>query len=179
VLADYRRYVLLRPLTFAVRAVHVGRYGPDAESERLTPLFIGYDSLVRGYTSGSFELSECSTGDARNCPQFNRLIGSRIGVANFEVRFPFFGTDRWGLINFPYLPTELAGFVDAGVAWTEDEKPDLKFRERSADRIPVFSTGATARFNILGALIMEVYYAYPFQRPDKGAHFGFQIQPGW
>ncbi len=179
ILADYRRYVLLRPFTVAARAIHVGRYGADAESDRLTPLFIGYDSLVRGYTSGSFELSECSTGNAEDCPEFNRLVGSKIGVANLEVRFPLLGTDRWGLINFPYLPTELAGFFDAGVAWTDKEKPDLKFDERSSGRVPVFSTGAAARFNVLGALIMEVYYAYPFQRPDKGAHFGFQIQPGW
>ena len=27
--------------------------------------------------------------------------------------------------------------------------------------------------NILGYLILEAYYAYPFQRPDKGWHWGF------
>ena len=29
------------------------------------------------------------------------------------------------------------------------------------------------------AMVLEVYYAHPFQRPGKGSHFGFQLQPGW
>ena len=45
--------------------------------------------------------------------------------------------------------------------------------------VPVVSTGVAARFNILGYLILEAYYAYPFQRPVKGAHWGFNIMPGW
>jgi hypothetical protein len=43
----------------------------------------------------------------------------------------------------------------------------------------VFSAGVSARVNILGFMVFETYYAYPFQRPDKGGHFGFQIAPGW
>jgi heavy metal translocating P-type ATPase len=38
--------------------------------------------------------------------------------------------------------------------------------------VPVASAGLSARINVLGALILEIYYAYPFQRPDRGAHFG-------
>jgi len=50
VLADYRRYFMpARPFTIAVRGLHYGRYGADAEDARLTPLFIGYQGLVRGY----------------------------------------------------------------------------------------------------------------------------------
>jgi hypothetical protein len=37
----------------------------------------------------------------------------------------------------------------------------------------------TARINLLGFAVFEAYYAYPFQRPDRGAHFGFQLAPGW
>jgi hypothetical protein len=33
--------------------------------------------------------------------------------------------------------------------------------------------------NILGYMVLEAYYAYPFQRPEKGAHFGFVLSPGW
>jgi hypothetical protein len=33
--------------------------------------------------------------------------------------------------------------------------------------------------NILGYLVLEIYYAYPFQRPERGAHWGFNIAPGW
>jgi hypothetical protein len=31
----------------------------------------------------------------------------------------------------------------------------------------------------LGYLILEAYYAHPFQRPVRGAHWGFNIAPGW
>src|SRR5262249_31437424 len=47
-LADYRRYFLpARPVTLAFRVLHYGRYGRDAQDARLTPLFLGYDDLVR------------------------------------------------------------------------------------------------------------------------------------
>jgi len=69
--------------------------------------------------------------------------------------------------------------VDAGVAWTSESSPVWRFERRSAERVPVFSTGVSARINILGYLVVEAYYAYPFQRPDKRAHFGFQLAPGW
>jgi hypothetical protein len=45
--------------------------------------------------------------------------------------------------------------------------------------VPVFSTGVSARFNVMGFMILEAYYALPFQRPTKGWHWGFQVSPGW
>ncbi len=180
VLGDYRRYFFARPITFAFRAVHVGRYGNGSEDRRLYPMYVGDPQLVRGYEFDNFRQQECIGGTNPNsCPAFDRLIGSRIGVANFEIRIPLFGTDQLGLINFPYVATEIAPFVDAGVAWTANQSPDLTFARRSTGRVPVFSTGISARMNILGYLVLEAYYAYPFQRPDKGGHFGFQIAPGW
>ncbi|MFN2420964.1 MAG: hypothetical protein ABR527_06240, partial [Gemmatimonadota bacterium] len=68
---------------------------------------------------------------------------------------------------------------DGGVAWTKDESPEFKFERNSAERIPVFSVGASLRVNLFGALIGEFYYSYPFQRPEDAGHFGFQIAPGW
>jgi hypothetical protein len=32
---------------------------------------------------------------------------------------------------------------------------------------------------VLGYLVFEAYYAYPFQRQGRGAHFGFVLSPGW
>jgi Tol biopolymer transport system component len=181
VLGDYRRYFLASPFTFAFRAVHVGRYGRDAEDGRLFPLFIGDQQLVRGYEASNFDgTTECGNATSSGaCPAFDRLIGSRIAVANFEIRVPLFGTDQLGLINFPYLPTEIAPFFDAGVAWNKGESPNLEFVTNTARRVPVFSAGLSARVNLLGYAVLEFYYAYPFQRPDKGGHFGFQIAPGW
>ena len=45
--------------------------------------------------------------------------------------------------------------------------------------VPVVSTGVSARMNVLGFMILEAYYAYPWQRPDKGWHWGFNMAPGW
>jgi len=108
------------------------------------------------------------------------LLGTRIGVASLEFRVPLLGTDSFGLLNFPYLPTELTLFADGGVAWTAEDPPELKFvTERTGERVPVFSTGVSTRFNMFGYLVMEIFYAHPFQRPGKGSHFGFQLIPGW
>jgi hypothetical protein len=178
VLGDYRQYLFVRPVTLAFRGLHFGRYGPDGEDGRLTPQFLGNGTLIRGYSFFSFDPEECGTSPG-SCPVFDRLIGSRTAVASAEVRLPVLGVRELGLISFPYLPTELIAFADGGVAWSSDEAPTFAFDRDSSERIPVFSTGLGTRVNVLGALILELSYAYPFQRPDRGWHFDFQISPGW
>ncbi len=186
-LADYRDYIFKKPFTFAFRALHFGRYGPDASglasngTQVLSPVFLGYATFVRGYGQNSFNTSECHTTSVQqsSCPVFDRLLGSRIAVANLELRVPLFGVPEFGLINFPYLPTEIAPFIDAGLAWSSGDNVDFTFARNTDARVPVFSAGISARMNILGFLVLETYYAVPFQRPDKGGHIGFQLQPGW
>src|SRR5690606_17912276 len=139
--------------------------------------------------SESFEVDEChpapgpdgtsGTVDDNPCPEFDRLLGSRIGVANFELRIPLLGVSEFGLIEFPYAPLEIAPFFDAGVAWSSGEDPSFEFSRRTPERVPVFSTGVSARVNLLGFMVLEAYYAYPFQRPDQGWHWGFVMSPGW
>ncbi|MBI4520392.1 MAG: peptidase S9, partial [Gemmatimonadetes bacterium] len=184
VLADYRRYFFGRPVTLAARGLHYGRFGADANTGRLNPLFLGYETFVRGYAAESFQAAECSdAGSAGACPAWNRLFGSRIGVFNMEVRLPLFGVPEFGLINFPYLPTEIGAFVDGGAAWQSagaaQDELQWRFDRETDQRVPVFSTGVNARFNVLGFLVFEAYYAYPFQRPERGWHWGFQLAPGW
>jgi outer membrane protein assembly factor BamA len=182
VLADYRRYVFLNPLTVALRGFHLGRYGSGAESDRLTPLFVGFERYVRGYAAGSFDGADACTDvpDAPGaCPELDRLVGSRMAVGNVELRIPLNGVEEYGLLDWGVVPVELSLFADAGVAWTSAESPDLTFAERSTERIPVFSSGVSARFNLLGRLVVEAYWAHPFQRPDSDGEWGFQIAPGW
>lgn len=179
-LADYRRYFFARPVTFAFRGLHYGRYGSDAENERITPLYIGRSSLVRGYDLDDIRLSECVAPPGSDaCPVFERLVGSKIGVVSAEVRVPLFGPEELGLIRSEFIPVELVGFVDGGVAWTEDEDFELKFERDSTERVPVFSAGISARILLGGYLPIEVYYAFPFQRPGEDAVVGFAIAPGW
>ena len=175
-----------------MRGMHYGRYGRDAGDSNgvtsqdnlriMSPVFLGYEPIIRGYARESIDAEECvpeSPTTATYCPVFERLLGSRIAVMNFEFRIPLFGVPEFGLINFPLLPLEIAPFFDAGVAWSSGDKPRLAFEQRTDDRVPVFSYGVTARMNVLGYLILEAYYAYPFQRPDKGWHWGFNLAPGW
>jgi len=180
-LADWRKYWFLNPVTFAVRGLHYGRYGKDAESSELIPLYIGSSDLVRGYDIGSIGLDECvrtsPTASAGTCPVFDRLIGSRIAVANAEVRIPLFGSREFGIFS-GFIPTELAPFVDAGVAWTKAESPKIRFASQSTERVPVVSAGVSVRM-LLSYIPLEFYWARPFQRPNRGWQFGFNILPGW
>jgi Tol biopolymer transport system component len=180
-LADMRKYAFAKPFTFAVRAFHYGRYGGDAESNRMRPLYVGQPALLRGYEPGDFTQDDCSapSGAADPCPQFTRLNGSKIAVANVELRIPVFGTEDLGLIRLPFLPLEIAPFADAGVAWTGSESPIWRFDANSTDRVPVLSTGITSRVNVLGFLVIEAYWVKPHNRPGRGSYFAFQLAPGW
>jgi Tol biopolymer transport system component len=184
-LADYRRYSFLRPLTFAVRGFHFARWGNADQINQLQPVFLGHPSLVRGYSVNSMEQRECvpvRDSEGRiidTCPVFSRLAGSGVMVANAELRIPVLGIRELGLIEFPYLPLEVAPFVDVGVAWRGTTFPQLTWTRDTDVRAPVASVGITSRMNILGYIILEIYYANPFQRPERGAHWGFNIAPGW
>jgi Tol biopolymer transport system component len=180
-LADVRRYFFARPLTFAVRGLHFGRYGKDAESNDLSPVFAGHPSIVRGYSAETFSPDECTLdpSDASACPEFDRLVGSRMIAAGLELRVPLFGNDRLGLIRAPLFPIDIAGFVDGALTWSSGQSPSIEFATQSFDRIPVFSAGVSARANLFGYAVLELFYARPFQRPDKDWVFGFQLAPGW
>ena len=182
-LADFRRYVFMRPFTLAFRGIHFGRYGRDGDSQRIGTVYIGDPTLVRGYAYDSFDASECTqgTGSLLNstCPEFDRLFGSRVGVANLEFRIPLFGARGLGLIETAFPPLEISPFFDAGVAWTGGSSPVWSFESGSSDRTPVMSTGVTSRLNMFGFAILEVYYARPFMRPGRGGVWGFLLQPGW
>ena len=176
-LADWRKYFFMRPVTLAVRGLHYGRYGEGSTDVRLSSLYLGQGSLVRGYDPYSIDPVECGTNTA-NCPVFDRLIGTRIGVGSVEVRAPLLGTREFGLINAAFLPTEVFAFADAGAAWTEDQSPKLKWATRTDERVPVFSVGVGLRI-LLSYIPIEVYAAKPFQRPDEQIVYGFNIIPGW
>jgi len=173
---DYRRYFFLKPVTFGIRGYHYGRYGPDENDDRISPLFLGYEWNVRGYMQDSFDPSECTDP---GCPEFDRLLGSKIAVGGAEMRVPLFGIKGFGLIEFPYLPTDLIAFADAGIAWSPGSNARVALDTQTPDRVPVTSVGFAARMNILGYAVLEIFTARPFQRPDAGWVWGFSLQPGW
>ena len=176
-LADYRRYFeLARPLALAGRVLEYGRFGSGADDPRLQPLFLGYPALVRGYDAESFSATECGPGleTSGACPAFDRLLGSKLGVANGEIRLELTGPlGVWMTPRVP--PVELAPFFDAGVAWTAADKPGLLGGHRQG----VTSEGVTLRGNLLGFLVAAVTLAYPNNRPGVGHVWEFTFLPGF
>jgi hypothetical protein len=175
-LFDLRHYVMpARPLTLAGRILHFGRYGPDAQTTLMSPLFLGYPTLVRGYDQESFRVDECEdpTGFGP-CEAWDRLFGSRIAVANVEARLPIFGP--LGVVRSAMMPPiELAAFFDAGSAWGMGDDPTYQNGEQNI----VTSHGVAMRVNLFGFLIAEMDIVHPNDRPQKGWYWQFSLQPGF
>jgi hypothetical protein len=174
-LGDYRRYFMpARPFTIAVRGLHYGRYGRDGEDPRLSPLYLGYPGLVRGYEIPSFDANECALDGATDCPVFDQLVGSRMAIAGAELRFPLLGLFS-RRSYYGAFPIEFALFGDAGVAWTSDSKASFL----GGDRDWVRSVGAALRVNALGFAILELDYVRPLDRPGRGWLWQFNLTPGY
>jgi Tol biopolymer transport system component len=175
-LTDYRRYVMpARFYTIAGRVLHYGRYGSGAEDVRLVPLFIGYPQLIRGYGIGSFSAAECTATATGGCPEFDRLVGSRMLVGNLELRFPLLRPFGVGNRMYGPLPTEVAFFVDGGAAWSRGDRPTFLGGDRNA----VSSAGLTLRVNLLGIAVAQIDLARPFQRPARGWIWAVSLTPGF
>ncbi|MDR4987924.1 MAG: BamA/TamA family outer membrane protein [Bacteroidales bacterium] len=180
VTADYRHYLHLRPFTFAIRGVHYGRYGPDVDKERLFyPLYLGFPGFVRGYDYTTLGQIQSTFEDEF---MFEQLLGSRVLLGGVEIRFPFTGPDRLALISSGIFFTELALFLDMGVAWDNSNRITLNRSEamEPGKRFPLFSTGPSLRINLFGALIVEPYLAFPFHtRGIREGVWGVNFLPGW
>ncbi len=163
VLADLRTYLMpVRPYTIALRGMYYGRLGPDAEDGQLPALYLGYPGLVRGYDQYSFENQECVGGlTTGSCPAFDRLVGSRVAVANAELRFPVWGAFGGSQFYGP-LPLEAAIFADGGVAWGQS----LRAGTLPGDNKPVASVGAALRVNVMGFAVAEIRLRPSTRSPD-------------
>ena len=176
-IADYRRYFMPVPFyTIATRVMHYGRYGSDGESASLYPLYLGYPELVRGYGVGSIRADECVDGAAPGtCEVYDRMLGSRLLVANLELRFPLLRPFGVRSAMYGPVPVEVALFADGGVAWTASETPSFA----GGDRKPVSSTGISLRANAFGFAVAQVDFAYPLQRAGRGWVWAFNLTPGF
>jgi Tol biopolymer transport system component len=192
-LADYRRYLYFDPFTVAFRGMHFGRYGRDAE--QFAQNYVGYSWFIRGYSPGSVR-EDCQIEPA-GCV-LNDLQGTRIGVANLELRFPLIRQLAFGFAPLGLPPIEGFLFGDAGTAWRSGTTPvfDLGLQRDPIDcllgpgedpngladecsRRGIYtSIGAGARVNIFGLLILEAAYVNPRERA-RGWHWQLSLQPGF
>ncbi|HET7790836.1 MAG TPA: BamA/TamA family outer membrane protein [Gemmatimonadales bacterium] len=179
--ADWRRYFFARPFTLAVRGLFFGRFGRDAN---LFPSFLGSTELIRGYTAGSIENHECQSGltdstGYTGCAMLDRLIGSRVAVANVELRFPLTRSFVLGFLPIGLPPIEGALFYDAGVAWNGGDQLKLSYSPTNSIgvRSPLKSYGTSIRVNMLGWVILRFDYTKPINRPHNNAYWTISLGP--
>jgi outer membrane protein assembly factor BamA len=179
----------VRPLTVAFRGLHFGRYGRDEAVP--SAVFLGYPSLVRGYSYGSVsdgcvnELNS-ATKVGRDCEVYQQLFGSRIAVGNVELRLPLIRNTVRGSVQLP--PVEAIAFLDAGAAWGKIQQNDGSFTtthlnfsrglQSDADQRGFLTSGGLgARMNLFGYVIVEADYVRAFEREKSQWQFSFQ--PGF
>jgi Tol biopolymer transport system component len=177
--ADYRRYFRFAPVTLATRNMFVGRYGRDAETGVLPPLYVGYPSLVRGYQALDY-----ANGNGQPQITINDLIGSKMFITNAELRLPLSGPERLGIIKSRFFLADLNLFTDGGLAWgnafTPGSGTGIKNGFVARDQKFILSSGLSLRVNLFGYLVLEPYYAIPWQNGGfKNASFGLNFLPGW
>lgn len=176
--ADFRQYFFAKPFSFAFRAMHYGRYGSSSDDNLFYPLFLGYPGMVRGYNSRALYETNMFIEDEN---LINMLLGSRMALASAEIRLPLTGPRRLALIPSGFLFTEAALFFDSGLAWDKDRHPTLNAEDISRGKnFPIFSTGASIRINLFGAMVIEPYYALPFiHKGISQGVWGLNFLPGW
>ncbi len=180
-LLDARKYFFFKPYTIAIRGYYYGRH--FGNSDQLYDLFIGYPWYVRGYErAGLFD--NASLNSRVVTP--NQLTGDQMVLASAEFRIPFTGPKRLTMFKSNFFFTELAFFTDAGIAWKSNSNVSFKWQpnndpnDDNFERIPIFSTGVSLRINLFGMLVLEPYYAIPFQLGGfKSAYIGLNFLPGW
>jgi hypothetical protein len=170
-LADYRKYFRIKPFSIATRNLFMGRYGEDASNGLLPPLYVGYNSLVRGYDALAYP------GNTSGL-KINDLIGSKIFISNIELRLPFSGPERLSMIKSRWFFTEFSLFTDGGIAW--DKSVYLGNDIQRSNAKLVMSTGLSLRINLFGLMVVEPYYAIPWQMGGwNRRNFGVNVLPGW
>jgi outer membrane protein assembly factor BamA len=152
-------------------------------------MFLGSTELIRGYTAGSLRRNECATDPGGSlsltgCSALDQLVGSRIAVANVELRFPLISNLTLGVLPVRLPPIEGALFFDAGLAWDRrhgftDGTIVWSRTGENADvvRQPLRSWGMSIRGNLLGFIVLRADYAKPLDRPGKSAYWTLSIGP--
>ena len=192
-LVDARKYVFKKPFTFAFRALSYNRF--ERETNSVYPNFIGNMGFVRGYSD---IFSDQQINPTIN---FERMIGSKMGLVSAEIRLPFTGPKSLALIGSSALFSDLIFFFDAGLAFDDfaqirdgrqtnviatNDNDDIIF---GPDGFPIYTTevvkpliassaGVSMRINVGNVLIIEPFYARQLVKNGRW-DFGINFIPGW
>jgi len=181
-LADYRRYdpIVFNFLTIATRLYTDLSVGPD-ESE--FQKYIARPDFVRGYDRNSTFYLSCPVIGANpsNCSAV-QLLGSRVAVANVEVRFPLVRKIELGFMPASLPPVDGMFFYDAGLAWSRGQ---TVYASRPAgydvlhQRYPLRSYGAGLRLNLFNYAIVRWDYAVPLDQSGRKGFWTWSLWPSF
>jgi Tol biopolymer transport system component len=187
-LADLRNYTAIRlgTLTFATRALANLAVGRD---EDIFPKYVGRPDFVRGYdraslfgygyTCNSYLGTPLGTQASDACATVE-LVGSRVLVANAELRFPLIRRFEFGILGLP--PIDGVVFYDAGLAWSKGQSLHARMPDNydyTLQRYPLTSWGAGLRTNLFGLAVLRWDYAIPLAKPGHPANWTFSIGPAF
>ena len=178
-LADYRRYdpILFNYLTVATRLYTDLSIGQD---ETAFPKYIARPDFVRGYDRNSAFYLSCPVVGANptNCSAV-QLLGSRVAVANVELRFPLLRRVQLGFVPFDLPPIDGLFFYDAGLAWSAGQSVYLTRPAgftNATQRYPLKSYGFGLRLNLFNYAILRWDFAIPV---DQLQHKGIWTWSLW
>ena len=183
-LADYRRYdpILFNFLTVATRfttSLQVGR------NEDRFPKYIGRSEFIRGYDRENYLSGGCTSGVLINVSDCSavRLLGSRVALANAELRFPLIRRFELGLLPIALPPLDGLVFYDVGLAWSRGQSVSLRRpadEEETLDtRYPLSSYGLGLRLNLFGFAILRWDYAIPLDRKGRDGFWTWSLGPSF
>ena len=181
-LLDYRRYdaILFNYLTVATRVYANISVGPD---ESKFPKYIARPDYVRGYDRNSTFYLTCPVVGANtsNCSAV-QLLGSRVAVANAELRFPLIRRFELGILPIALPPLDGLFFYDIGAAWSKDQ---ALYGSRPANydvnkqRYPLRSYGMGLRLNLFNYAILRWDYAKPLDQPGRKGFWTWSLWPSF
>ena len=171
---------LFNTITIATRFLSSVSVGRDEETFLK---YIGRPEYVRGYDNANFSGYECTSfiGGAASC-NTEQLVGSRVAVANAEIRFPLIRRFDIGTLPIGLPPIEALIFYDAGIAWSKGQTVSLTKPDNydfTLQRYPLRSYGVGLRVNLFNLAILKWDYAKPLDKPGRKPNWTFSLGPSF
>jgi outer membrane protein assembly factor BamA len=111
-----------------------------------------------------------------------QLLGSRVAVANAELRFPLIRRLELGFLPGALPPLDGLFFYDAGLAWSHGQSVSLSRPpgyDVTKDRIPLRSYGLGLRLNLFNYAILRWDYAIPVNQDGHKGLWTWSLWPSF
>ena len=113
-----------------------------------------------------------------------QLLGSRVAVANVELRFPLIRRVELGFLPVDLPPLDGLFFYDAGLAWSRGQSVysvtvPPNYDIVATQRYPLRSYGAGLRLNLFNYAILRWDYAIPSISPGHRGVWTWSLWPSF